>query len=154
MKRVRNPRYAPEFLERKLCPSGFAAHSDAAALRSTPDPAASPDYSPATQIPVGDPTDGAVAPAAFAVGGPLAADAAAVGFAAAALNAGSSLGAAFGDDPALSGATDSTLASDPETDPGSDPDDPEPPADPDPGRPPYVPLPPAPVGPAGPALSF
>ena len=38
MKRIRNPRFAPELLERKLCPSTVAANSGASAIYSSPDP--------------------------------------------------------------------------------------------------------------------
>ena len=42
-RRPRTTRYAPEFLEQKLCPSGFAGHAGASALYSTPDPAVTQD---------------------------------------------------------------------------------------------------------------
>jgi hypothetical protein len=36
MRKIRNPRYAPELLERRLCPSPLASPSGASALYSTP----------------------------------------------------------------------------------------------------------------------
>jgi hypothetical protein len=127
MRRVRNPRYAPEFLERKLSPSYFAGNPGVAALVSTPDPAAVQNNAPAANdstfdVGTGDPTDSDPA-----VTDPTNVDT---------TNIDVTL-----DDP--SDATDSGSDADP--DPDADPDDPEPTDDP--GRPPFVPLPPAPIGP-------
>src|SRR5262245_53700211 len=43
MRRFRNPRYAPEFLERKLCPSAIGGNGTATAVYSTFDVTASAD---------------------------------------------------------------------------------------------------------------
>jgi hypothetical protein len=67
MKRIRNPRYAPEFLERKLSPSTLATDAVAPADYSTTDavldPATAPDPSspyPSDPYPAdpGTPDDG------------------------------------------------------------------------------------------------
>ena len=60
MGRFRNPRYAPEFLERKLSPSSFAAHPAAySTVTLTEDPAEPPpgpgDGTPPVVLPT-DPT--------------------------------------------------------------------------------------------------
>ncbi len=55
MRRIRNPRYAPEFLERKLSPSDVAAVVPPP-LYTTPDPGPTTDDT--TDIPVDMGTDG------------------------------------------------------------------------------------------------
>jgi hypothetical protein len=165
MKKNRNPRYAPEFLERKLCPSSFAGNSSVTALPSTPDPAGLQNNPPAwdtsfdavagstltsnTVYYVAAGVSSDVAPDSTAnvssvdvgIGGPTDTDSASTD--------------PTDTDPASTDPTDTDPAStdpsdtddgpDPEPDPDADPDNPDPPADP--GRPPFVPLPPAPIGP-------
>jgi hypothetical protein len=152
MKKARNPRYAPEFLERKLCPSGFSGNPGVTALSSTPDPAAVYNQSPLANPSMGNATDPAATASSIDQVGPTAADPAAINLTVADSSVTSGLGNPFNSDPASIDPAVTAVGPDPEPDPDSDPDAPEPPADP--GRPPYVPLPPAPVGPAGPALSY
>src|SRR6516165_3154500 len=126
MKRIRNPRYAPEFLERKLSPSYFAGNPGVAALVSTPDPAAVQNNAPAANdstfdVGTGDPTDSDPAVTDPTDIAPTNVD-------------------VTSDNP-----SDADDGPDPEPGPDADPDDPAP-AD-DPSRPPFVPLPPPPNGP-------
>jgi hypothetical protein len=60
MKRIRNPRYAPEFLERKLSPSAFLGDSGTPAGYVMVDPGSDtpPDPTPGNPSPTDpDPTD-------------------------------------------------------------------------------------------------
>jgi len=156
MRKIRNPRYAPEFLERKLCPSASVGNlGGAVALYSTPDPGVSQNSMFSSSSLPADVT--APAPSAntvyYVVLAPANAD----------------FGDATSDDNSDSGdLTDNDVGDDaptvdnsdsgdltdndpnpsPNPDPDPDPDNPDPNADP--GDPPVVPLPPAPVGPAVP----
>jgi hypothetical protein len=141
MRRFRNPRYAPEFLERKLCPSGFAGNPGVAALYSTPDPAASQNNPPAPNSASADITDTTSIPNTVYYAATSVADAAISGPA----SSDPALNATTDTDPALNDVSTTDDGSDPDPDPDPDPDNPDP-SD-DPGRPPFVPLPPAPIGP-------
>jgi hypothetical protein len=61
MRKIRNPRYAPEFLERKLSPTGlsYAAAVEVATLAANDDP---PSYPPDDPIDPTDPSDPAPPP--------------------------------------------------------------------------------------------
>jgi hypothetical protein len=147
MRRIRNPRYAPESLERRLNPSTYAGGMVAAevATMSPPgvtDPApAAADLSPGAELTVEfstfvDPT----ALDALSTADPGSDD-------------------PFGNDPGLQDVFDVSQDPDPEPapdpmpdpypEPGPGPDEPVIPGV-DPTDPPFVPLPPAPIGPAGP----
>src|SRR5262249_26257130 len=140
------PRYAPECLERKLCPSALAGSLASGAQYSTPDPAASqnltslPNHSSTVHVTTPDPAANVVYLVALA-----------------SLQTGSSVsisGDSVDDTSDSSDQTNSDLENDPPVDPppapepAPAPDDPGP--NPDPGEPPVEPDPLPPVGPAVP----
>src|SRR4051812_14419385 len=142
MKRDRNTRYAPEFLERKLSPSGIAGPLGNSALYSTPNPGASQDVpSPSSSIAESDlnPTLNTTFYADQAVvyenNNELAPD-------------------DLCGDPTPDNPYEDPFLDDPSDDPNDVLPDPEPigpePPDLEDGQPPFVPLPPAPIGPEGP----
>jgi hypothetical protein len=160
MKRNRNPKYAPEVLERKLSPSGFAGNPGVAPEYAAPAPATLQDNRPAP-----NPSSAAVADSTptsntvyYVTAGAVGDDATDPTTNDLTPDAGTSDPAssdpAVADptdiaptniDPASNDDSDAAYAPDPEPDPDGDPDDPESPDDP--GRPPFVPLPPPPIGP-------
>jgi hypothetical protein len=126
MKRIRNPRFAPEFLERKLSPSGFISNPGASAFYSTPNLAPSQDV---TSVSNTSSDQTLVNPTSNAI--------------------------FYATPPSLDGESTDSAASGPTSDgpsapaPDPNPDDPGD-ADGDPGEPDPMPAPPVPIGPTVP----
>jgi hypothetical protein len=162
MRKIRNPRFAPEVLERKLCPSGFVGNAVASGPAPTAYVMTVTDVSSLSNPTSSDVIDGT----------PLNSSDALASHVLYVNDDSSGSQDPYDNAPASFGPGPEDLSDvnqDPSPDPGPGPDpDPEPEPDPlpgpgpdpgspvipgiDPTDPPFVPLPPAPIGPAGPGF--